>query len=465
MSVALYAYRVRKMFIQMCNEIDSDDLKILNIDKLKKEYERKVIKYEKKEKKELIQISNEKESYNIMMIAKKELSSIWVDRLKTNISYKYLYNIFEGWTRDKSTRNTMKNHQKGKNKNYVYEQSFTKENVKEEFPPKNDLIKYNDDKAHIVRGYNNPDGSYSSVFTLVEYKKNICIIKRTIGNENSADNNDTDNHHILYEIMTQAFLYEKTKNQKKDAYTHIVIPKIIFVQMAPKKNEEEPTKVDICMQRAEGYTLSSYVEKYQLIAFAHVLKALWYLQTDYNFMHRDLYDSNVFYEIESKKVTFIDFGFSCVKINNDTDTYESWQNADEGFYKRDGSNNFSSNCRNRSFDACVLIMSLSNDTSDGGFFKNEAKNIKIEIKKTYDKNAQEKNKINKGRYTNTTVDDWYPGNGPRGDGKNAGQSHHWIYEFVEFPMENWYPENILKRLLPHIEQEEWRYIRSNWENI
>jgi hypothetical protein len=221
------------------------------------------------------------------------------------------------------------------------------------------------------------------------------------------------------------------------------------------------------MRRAEGWPLIDFIgfckEEEQNSALAHVLKALWHLQKDYDFMHRDLSGANVFYDDETRKVTFIDFGHSCVKIKG----YDkAWQSDEQSFFiSAKNDDNYASNCKNRSFDGCILITSLSFGTSANTFLTNEAKSMKNRMKLLYEQNKTVENNIGEGRFTNTDVVDWYPGNGPKGDGIDAGEVHHWIYEFVEFPMKDWYPEKILKRLLLHVIPDEWSHIRNHWEEI
>ena len=40
--------------------------------------------------------------------------------------------------------------------------------------------------------------------------------------------------------------------------------------------------------------------------------------------------------------------------------------------------------------------------------------------------------------------------------------HWWLFNLAEFPVEYYYPANVLKRLLEHIPIKEWFAIRANW---
>jgi len=443
-----------ELFVQMCDEMPPKTLELISTNVLKEEVQ-EILEYSDDERPVV------KEGFS----PKTGLSLLWVEHClkKRKVLYTRTNNIFQGWARKKTTKGIHRKKQKGENKNYEYEQIFTRHSEEQEFPPESDLKKFEDHKAHIVKGYND-GGSNASVFTLVEYNQLLCAIKRTTGHEEGEEGYySDDNENILFEIMTHSYLYEKIKENENDAYLYIKIPEILFVQQAPVQE----LKVDICMRRAEGWPLVAFIEfgkeAEQNSALAHVLKALWHLQKDYDFMHRDLSGTNVFYDDETRKVTFIDFGHSCVKINGND---KAWQYDEQSFFIRDkNDDNYASNCQNRSLDACILITYLSVGANDNTFLRNETNDMKKTMKKLYEKNKTVENNIGEGRFTNTDVVDWYPGNGPKGDGIDGGEAHHWIYEFVEFPMENWYPEKILKRLLLHVIPDEWSHIRNHWEEI
>ena len=67
------------------------------------------------------------------------------------------------------------------------------------------------------------------------------------------------------------------------------------------------------------------------------------------------------------------------------------------------------------------------------------------------------------KYTSLKKKDWKIGNKliPYNAGKGHGH-HWWLYEMIEFPVEKYFPENILKRLLVHLPLEEWFPLRRNW---
>lgn len=449
-----------QMFVQMCNEMSTEMSEILCTAQLQQHVE------------ELLTDAAQEEPVVMRGHSpKRGLSLIWVQYCleENKVKYNRVNNIFQGWTRKKAwTRK-----QEGDNPKYEYEQLFTKEEEKEEFPPESDLKEFKDELAprdsptrpttiaRIVQGYNDR-GSNASVFSLVAYQQRLCAIKRTNGLTDHEDGGCTDaNEDILFEMMTHAYLYEKIKMNENSAYQNIHIPEILFVQQAP----DNKLKVDICMRRAEGLQLGELAEEDQVIALAHVLKALWHLQTDYDWMHRDLSSSNVFYDKKTRNVTLIDFGHSCVKMSGNV---TSWQSDDDSFFNSDkDDDSYASNCGNRSLDACVLMTSLSWGKKDPSFWTCEANDMKKKMRELYEMQRTDDKKrtatLGEGIFTNTTVPDWYPGNGPKGDGKGGGELHHWIYEFVEFPMKEWYPENILKRLMLSIPKDEWSWLRRHWE--
>ena len=52
----------------------------------------------------------------------------------------------------------------------------------------------------------------------------------------------------------------------------------------------------MCMERVSGRPISSLSGVQLLVALAHAMKALYQLQEDVRFMHRDLSGTNIYYE-------------------------------------------------------------------------------------------------------------------------------------------------------------------------
>mgnify|MGYP001440465859 CR=1 FL=1 len=332
--------------------------------------------------------------------------------------------------------------------------------------------------AYIVSGHQET-GSYASVLTMVAYNGHLSVIK-------TMDDFDDG----LYEIVTQIYLSEQIQKIETDlekvkaeegtpgpsivqqnkggVYKNIKVPKIFFLK---RKEFNRPKKhlLDVGMEKARGVQLNLIpTENEKINALAHVCKALWHLQRDYLFMHRDLSGSNVLYE--NGVVTFIDFGFSCI---NPKKKSNAWQGPDQTFFKQYSLiKTESSKCTNRSLDLCTLIAHLS--YSKIPWFKEEHERMKVELKKVIDASPKEfaKNELllgdtqteddalDKNQYTAfKDKGDWSPGNLLKDENKDF---HWWLYNLVEFPIEEWYPENVLTRVLKHIPIRQWFAIRKNW---
>lgn len=321
--------------------------------------------------------------------------------------------------------------------------------------------------AYIVEKHKE-SGAYAGVFTEVAYNGHNAVIK-------SIEELDAG----LYEIVTQMYLSEQLEQLKSDVnkekaavYKNIKVPSILFL----KRVIRQRCMVDVCMEKANGIEISSLPsELASLIAFAHVCKALWHLQRDYNFMHRDLSGKNVMYDAAEKTVTFIDFGFSCVNPL----AQQSWQDPDQTFFKQyDGIETFASKCTNRSLDLCTLIAHQA--FYKVPWFVQETEKMKRELKKVIDDSPKTfaKNELRlpvgnssqtpKGRALDrqqfTAIDspNWSLGNLLTGEHEYF---HWWLYNMVEFPIEQWYPEQVLTRVLQVIPIAEWFAIRRNWTTM
>jgi len=341
-----------------------------------------------------------------------QLSTEWVKQLPANkIPYIYVYNLYDinKWQRLDGRKFQFKGHRLSP------------------APPEKDLTNMDENIAYITKGYVNC-GANACVETLVGYNQHLTVIKRS-----------EDIHHILYEIVIQAYLFEQLKHQK------ICVPEIYFVQSTAN------LKTDVCMCRAKGIELDKLNDTPLKIALAHVCKALYHLQENFNFMHRDLSAINVFFDEVEYTCTFIDFGYSCIKPNAQ---HKAWQSGDESFFDNRGDH--ASGCSNRSLDMCILISYLSR-MIQRPWCIHEHQQMKTKLKLKIDNDDQ---RLPNTKYTNFENKDWQPGNLLKfGDGP-----HWWLYNMVEFPMEDWYPENVLKRLLIHMPIKDWFHIRENWHD-
>ena len=340
---------------------------------------------------------------------------------------------------------------------------FRKGSTERVFPPVTDLKPLKTslfapglkrDTAYITNGFQT-FGSYATVHTLVAYNGRIGVIK-------SMEDVGVD----LFELVIQVYLHEHLHR-----LSHIKVPEIFFLQ---KKTHSYRGKddllhqrvlVDVCMGRAKGDALgviASYINSDIFVALAHVSKALWHLQRDFQFMHRDLSGTNVYYDKMTKNVTFIDFGMSCI---NPEKRQQAWQSDVQDFFVQN-EDNHADHCSNRSLDTCILICHMS--YSGHPWLREEHERMKLKMKEEIDSSENEKAKEklrNTRTYTDITQKDWYPGNmlTPFNPKTNKGDGPHWwLYNMIEFPLEYWYPENLLTRLLRMMAFKHWFAIRKNW---
>jgi len=311
------------------------------------------------------------------------------------------------------------------------------------------------DTAYITNGFE-AKGAYGTVKTLVAYCRHISVIKSMADDESD-----------FFELVTQAFLHEFCAAR----YAKIKVPEIFFTQ----HNAKNSKIVDVCMSRGVGTFLSDMNGIYLKIAFVHVLKALWFLQRDVYFMHRDLGSHNVMFDRETHTVTFIDFGMSC--LNPPTADVPpkdvSWSARDYTFFLL-APNSHAKKCTNRSLDACILLETIYQADKDPFFVQEHGSMRKKmeDILRSTDKIDSKRVFYNKrhGQFTHITkyrgrdirhrnLDVFYMGNDNNQDDINP---HWWVYNCVEFPLEGWFPENIIGRLLQHLPFEHWFALRRNW---
>jgi len=437
---------------------------------------------------------------------KSTLSVLWVKELPVNaVAYRNKKNPFKTalWKK-------MKTVNKFKNNNSDDQVSI---------PPEKDLdSELSEGVAYVVPGYTEA-GSFADAKTLVAYNGKLCVIK-------SSD--ELVITELLFEIITQAYLFEQIRNRprlleevkayvKQQAgvkvyvphkvaddgaiYKKIKVPELFFVQRFAAEDDgddvsmidvERVTDVDICMCRAEGVPLKILGTSRLMISLAHVCKALWHLQRDFHFMHRDLSGHNVFFDYASKSVTFIDFGMSCVNPDLHRD---AWQSGNDDFYKQTGGESYASKCTNMSLDICVLISFLTHSGTHAwcnvelvemqkkmketiAASENETAKAKLtlipslkakleDINNTVLTDKQRRSLIKKAikravvdgqSYTALDYGEGNPGNMLSAD----SGPHWWLFNLVEFPIEHYYPVNVLTRLLEHIPIKEWFAIRANW---
>lgn len=297
--------------------------------------------------------------------------------------------------------------------------------------------------AYIVDGYGEA-GSYAKVNTFVVFQGKKCVLKKM--EEDYAD---------FFELVTQVYLSQKCK----EMYSHICVPDIYFIQRGQNAHN-----TDVCMERGNGAFLKDLRDDNLLIALAYVLRSLWFLQKDFFFMHRDLSGQNVMFDFQTFKTTFIDFGMTC--INPDKKNI-SWQYYNNGFFIP-MEDSHATKCTNRSHDVLTLIAYLA---SQHPFLQLEHNKMKREMRSVINKSPNERAKSplqsprNSLTQFTTIKPGWTVGNELDTKKKKPDGRHWWVFNMVEFPMSEWYPEKMMTRLLEEIPLSQWFGLRRNWAHF
>ena len=349
-------------------------------------------------------------------------------------------NPFVHWTRVSTSSNEPFKHKSGKRSKYPTGLTKTRDGV------------LGVNIAYIIKGYGDKGGSFSTVHPFVVYGGKTCIIKIM---EKSADPYITGvrlikyvNTKDVFELVTQVYLHEALK-QHSEWSKRLSVPKIHYVQRVSGSKA-----LHVCMERANGEFMSE--TEHPWMAIAYIMKALFFLQDKFHFTHRDFHSQNVAYDHVKRRVEIIDFGMACV---NPEDNDVAWQSNTSWYPPIAGSN--AAKCTNRSYDVCVLLSSLHGGrmSDDYLYFINDIKNdirekmsqvVKDEIKDT-------RPVFDLTNFDNFDSPDWTVG--------NDTDSFHFMYDLIEYPCEDFYPERVLERLLEHIPFGEWSNLRQGWETV
>lgn len=295
--------------------------------------------------------------------------------------------------------------------------------------------------GYIVDGFFEK-GAYADVWTHVVYQGRVIVVKML--EEDEFD---------WFEIVSQAFLYEQCK-----AYKRIRVPRILFLQ----RSTINPG-THMCMERALGQPICKLKGVTLLAAVAHTMVALYRLQKDLHFMHRDLSGTNIMYEPSTHTITFIDFGMTWL---NPTQHKVPWQMIDESFFdwREDKT-------MNRSLDASTLV---AHSSVLHPWLAEQHEQMKRDYKRAIirSKNVRAKTKLspprNVNQYTTIRKDSWYVGNElePWNAETREGDGFHWwLFNMSSFEAEEWFPENVLKRVLRKLPLDYWFSIRQHSENF
>jgi len=251
----------------------------------------------------------------------------------------------------------------------------------------------------------------------------------------------------IYELVIQVYISMRVIAQKRK-YAGLMVPRIYWVRRT------RANTLDAFMQRAPGIFLASYRGNI-LLALAHVMKHLWTLQLEEQFMHRDFHAGNVSFAQDTLEVGIIDFGMACV---NPGRASVAWQSNSADFYHiNDGA--MAAVCTNRSMDVMCLVASLEfskrNDVLTAEYQNMLTTFERILMSAPRHKRAPFEDR--NSRFFTIMRGRWYIGN--RIGSKS--QQHFWTYNMIEFPCVNWYPENFLGRLLRYLPIKDWFPIRNN----
>jgi len=288
--------------------------------------------------------------------------------------------------------------------------------------------------AYIVNGYH-AKGAYANVWTFVVFRGRVAVIKLMEFDE-----------YDWFELVSQAYLHEACKK-----YKHVHVPRLLFLQRS------STCGTYACMERARGQQFSKLRGTVLMVAMAHAMKALYRLQKDVRFMHRDLSGLNITYDPFNHDITFIDFGMACL---NPRLHKLAWQSTDESFYLKHVATS-AAMCTNRSLDASMLVSYSA--LQHPWFHKEHA-----EMKRDYTNAIKDSDNVEAKRalhapkretqYTTIRPGSWMVGNELA-----VGDGHHWwLFNLVEFPVERWYPENVLRRILCQLPLDHWFSIRRHW---
>ena len=373
----------------------------------------------------IITVENEKEHRNY-----EEVAEIAQQQLPKLIVYQTITNPYKRWRRLKNGTKYRNVFQWGNWQRYIPD-AMIKDNYKTQHT------------AYIVDGYGET-GTYAKVNTFVVFQGKKCVLKKM--KEDYAD---------FFELVIQVYLSQKCQ----EMYSHICVPDIYFIQRG-----QNARNTDVCMARGNGAFLKDLRGDNLLIALAYVLRSLWFLQKDFFFMHRDLSGQNVMFDFKTFKTTFIDFGMTC--INPDKKNI-SWQYYNNSFFIP-MEDSHAIKCTNRSHDVCTLIAWISKQHP---LLQLEHDKMKREMRTVINASPNERAKSplqspRKSSTQFTTIKHgWSVGNELDTEKEDPDGHHWWVFNMVEFPMQEWYPENMMTRLLEEIPLKHWFGIRRQWSQF
>ena len=250
----------------------------------------------------------------------------------------------------------------------------------------------------------------------------------------------------IYELVIQLYLSLRTLRYKK-----LTIPRLYWARRVGLK------KLDVFMQKAPGIFLCKVPKTKVLLALAHVMKQLWRLQRNEDFMHRDFHVGNVFFDPDTLDVGIIDFGNACV---NPSKSPLAWQANNPDFFPMIHGSRASA-CSNRSLDVSCILASTQLIRHE--YLTAEYDEMLVSYKKLLGKAPEKIRAPFEDRASGffTTIKkknrQWFIGNNL----PSNSQQHFWTYNMVEIENPGWYPERFLARLLRQLPIEDWFPLRKN----
>ena len=351
-------------------------------------------------------------------------------------SLTFIDNPFTDWTRFRT--------KKSKKLKPLFKQNET--GATEKFPD-GTLRDMTENTIYVVKGYKY-DSANSDVYQLVYYNNNACVLK-VMYDDNQPSKKTKSYVHTqdMYELILHMYM-EKVCQR----HTFVSVPRLFQVR-------SKGDKTYALIERISGEFLASFRNDSDKLctALAYVMRALFVLQHECHFMHRDLSCSNVAFDFNKREVQFIDFGYSCV---NPTMRDIAWQANNDFFQPLFESR--AARCDNASLDVCTLISSCVDEDSlySSTFCSSEKISMQYAAERHINsaKGTETYNKFTGSSSTFIKV----KGGSLEFGGK---EPHWWNYDTIEFPMWKWYPEHVLSRLLPIIALAHWPLLRRGAEEM
>jgi hypothetical protein len=257
----------------------------------------------------------------------------------------------------------------------------------------------------------------------------------------------------MYEIVSQIFMHHACRK-----HVFVSVPAVLAARSGSPSGGGGPTPLFTIMERAKGKEMQKIIMDKLPFALSLLMKALFVLQKEVHFQHRDLHARNVFYDDMHERIHLIDFGMCCINPGMES---VAWQGQQYFYPILEETRN--ARCDNPSLDVCCIVSSLAlvNGTSTefGQFLNDELVAMKAAAKHRLERihNCQTVREMANGNSDFTRIRNrkWHVGN------KGAPNTNYWVYELGQIDLIRWYPEHMLARLLQFVPLEKWKIIRAS----